>query len=510
MTPPFARFRRRQPAPCPTALLRRLFAVAAIVGAVTTVAAAEPALPLVAEYESSTTAYRAALEELAVRAEGHGLELLAKHVRGWSPAPSADRARFFLAGEADAPLAAATAASAYAAAFQERFAELRKTRAQALFALARRAAEGKQFSQAVAWTYETLREDPAHADAGRVLGRQLHDGRQMSPFAIAKRRAGQVWHPSFGWLPQDQVARYEAGERYLGGKWVTAAEDARIHATIDRGWTIDTENFRVVTNHSLEEGARLADRLEKMHQVWRQLFARYHTAEAEWTRLFAGGAPREYNRKRYNVVYLRNKEEYVAALVKREPKIELTSGIFMADDDRAYFFADAARSNDPFVFHEVTHQLFSLAKPTALRVGVRGNFWIVEGVACHFESLALHGDYAELGGVDNPRMKAARFRLLQDKFFVPTAEFAAMSLGQMQSNPRIATLYSQAAGMASFLLESDGGRYREAAVDYLQAIYGNKDTATTLAQMTGRSFAELDAEYQAYIAGLPEPGAASN
>lgn len=507
MTPPFARFRLRPPAPCPTACLRRLLAVAAIVGAFTTAAAAEPSPTLVAEYESSTVAYRAALEELAVSAEGHGLKPLAERARRWMPAPSADRARFFLAGESNSPLPAASPPFVEAATVQERFADIRRARAQTLFALAQRAAEGKQFSQAVAWTYEALRENPAHADAGRVLGWQLHDGRQMSPFAIAKRRAAQVWHPSFGWLPQDHVARYEAGERYLGGKWVTAADDARIHATIDRGWTIDTENFRVVTNHSLEEGARLADRLEKMHQVWRQLFARYHTAEAEWTRLFAGGAPREYNRKRYNVVYLRNKDEYVAALVKREPKIGLTSGIFMADDDRAYFFADAERSNDPFVFHEVTHQLFSLAKPTALRVGTRGNFWIVEGVACHFESLALHGDYAELGGVDNPRMKAARFRLLQDKFFVPSAEFAAMSLNQMQNNPRIATLYSQAAGMASFLLEADGGRYREAAVDYLQAIYGNKDTTTTLAQVTGRSFAELDAEYQAYIAGLPQPAA---
>ena len=78
-------------------------------------------------------------------------------------------------------------------------------------------------------------------------------------------------------------------------------------------------------------------------------------------------------------------------------------------------------------------------------------------------------------------------------------------LPRITTDPRIATLYSQAAGLASFLLESDGGRYREAVVDYMQAIYGNKDMATTLAQVTGRSFAELDAEYQAYIAGLPQP-----
>ncbi|MBN8628859.1 MAG: hypothetical protein J0M17_25580 [Planctomycetes bacterium] len=472
---------------------------------------AEPIATLSATYSAQTAKYREALMALAERAAQGGLGAEAEQLRTWSPAPATDRGRFFLAGYS--PPIDDSASSKLPADAQEvlrEFATLRRARADEHFQLARRAAADKQFSQAVAWTYEALRENPDHADAGRVLGLQTVDGRQRSPFAQAKHRANQVWHAKFGWLPQEHVTRYESGERYLNGKWVTAEEDARIHATVDRGWAVDTENFRVVTNHSLEEGVRLADRLERMHQVWRQLFARYHTAEAEWTRLFNGGAPRDYHKRRYNVVYFRTKEEYVAALEKREPKIGLTSGIFMSDDDRAYFFADAERSNDPFVFHEVAHQLFALSKPTALRIATRGNFWIVEGVACHFESLALHDDYAELGGTDNPRMKAARFRLLQDKFFVPLAEFAAMSRSAVQSNPRIATLYSQASGVASFLLEADDGKYREAAVDYLQTVYANKDTPTTFTQTTGRTFAELDAEYQRYIAELPAPSNGPN
>ena len=453
-------------------------------------------------YQAVSSDYGLRLKSLADALAARGDMEAARRVAEWrSPVPADQRRYYFPPGLAFASEKSTKAADGTKAV--ERFRQLRTDYAAALFELAKNAAGEKRISDAVAWTYETLREDPTHAGAARVLGLQLVDGRYLSAFEAAKHRAGDVWHERFGWLPQTHLARYEAGERYLQGKWVTSAEDARIHAAIERGWVVDTENFRVRTNHSLEEGARLAARLEKMHLVWRQLFARYHTAEGEWTRRFAGGAMKTLSNRRYNVVYYRNRNEYVAALERREAKIGLTSGIFMSDDDTAYFFADAERSNDPFVFHEVTHQLFSLSKATTLKVGERNNFWFVEGVACYFESLVLHPEYGELGRLDNIRLKAARFRLLQDGFYIPLAEFTAFSRAQLQSDPRIATLYSQAAGLAAFLLDGDEARYREAAVDYLHAIYGNRATPVTLAELTGRSYPELDADYRTWMTSLP-------
>ncbi|MCE9604255.1 MAG: hypothetical protein K8U03_05050 [Planctomycetia bacterium] len=455
-------------------------------------------------YEAEAARYRAQLAELAAWCRERNLAAEEKRVAGWLPKREPDKSYFFLI----TPDVATPGDTVKDSEFAVRFRTLRNEHAERLFALARTAAKEQEYSTAVQLAYETLRENPLHEAALKLLGYQLLDGRRLSYFELTKRRAGQAWHAEFGWILQSHVARYEAGERYLSGKWVAAAEDARLHATIDRGWNIDTENFRVRTNHSLEEGVRLAERLEKMNQVWRQLFARYQTPEAEWKRLFDGGAPRELPRKRFNVVYFRTREEYVAALIKREPRIEITAGIFMNDDDTAYFFADPEKNNDPFLFHEVTHELFSLSKRT-LNVGAKGNFWIVEGIACQMESLILHDDFAELGGVDNPRMRAARFRLLDTKFYVPLLEFTALTRTQMQSDSRIAMLYSQASGMASFLMYGEQGKYREATVDYLDAIYLGRDTPLTLTQRTGRSYAELDADYRRYIEALPMPAPAA-
>jgi hypothetical protein len=495
----------------PTAALlaATVFLCAAPSRAADTAAAAHAAAPadLQAAYVAATAEYRTALAELTAWCRTQGYEAEAKLAAQWHTEPPADKERYYLlpagGGASGNPISER-------ADFAERFSKLRTARAERLFALATQAAEAGRFSLAVRLVYETLREQPDHVAARKLLGHQSYEGRWLSTYETAKARSGQIWHSKFGWIQAAHAARWDGGERYLNGKWVAAADDARIHSTIERGWEIQTENFLIRTDHSLEEGVRLAERLEQLHQVWRQMFARFHTAEGEWRRLFAGGTPREFNRKRFNVVYYRSREEYVAALKKREPRIEQTSGIYMLDDDKAYFYAGAER-RDEFLFHEVTHQLFAQSRRTTGRIGAKGNFWIVEGIACHMESLDLgdaHSpgpDWADVGGAGTPRMTAARFRRLNDNFYVPLADFCRMTLVQVQQDPRIATLYSQASGLASFLLHGEGGKYREATVDYLLAVYAGSDTPATLAEKAGSPYAELDAQYKSYLLQLPAP-----
>lgn len=383
--------------------------------------------------------------------------------------------------------------------------ELRKKRADELFARGKQAADAGNCSTAARLAYQTLHKNPDHEAARKLLGYQKIDGRWLTDYQATKHRGGSVWHAKFGWLKLEEVTRYENDERFVNGRWLPAADDAAFRKTIEQGWKVDTEHFRLTTNVSLEEGVRLAERLESLFHVWRQLFARFHTPESEWKRLFAGGEPRKVPPKLYHVIYLKSKDEYVALLKKRIPQIDITSGIFMNDDDKAYFYADATTNNDAFLFHEVVHQLFALTKPSPPQVGVKGNFWIIEGVACYFESLALHDGYAELGDLTNPRIIAARHRRLVDDFYVPLAELTTFSMQKLQRDERIKMLYSQSSGLAWFLLEADDGRYREATNDYLSAVYAARDTATTLAERTGRTYVDLDADYLAYLKSLPEP-----
>lgn len=470
-----------------------------------------------AAYRTATDAYRGRLSELAAWCREHQLGAEADLLAAWLPPADSPKQHFYLlpidgnptspTAESDAP---ADAQAVDRGEFRKRFSELRTARAEELFELAREAAGGSQFSSAVRWGYETLREDPDHAAARKLLGYRNATGAWRTTFEEAKHRAGRQWHARFGWIEAEHAARYESGERYLNGRWVSAADDAKIHATIERGWEVQTEHFRIRTNHSLEEGARLAARLEQMQQVWRQMFARYHTPEAEWRRRFAGGELRSIPAKPLAVVYYRSRDEYVSKLKRREPRIEQTAGIYMVDDETAYFYFDSMKRDDAFLFHEVTHQLFS-AERTTLRVGAKANFWIVEGIACQFESLRLPGDgdlpsvdRAELGGYDNPRITAARVRLLDDNFYVPLVELTAMSMQVMQKDARLPTLYSQASGQADFLMHGEQGRYREATVDYLTAVYSGRDTPATLAERTGVAYDELDRQYRAYIESLPK------
>ncbi|HQF14728.1 MAG TPA: hypothetical protein PLS55_12620, partial [Thermogutta sp.] len=107
------------------------------------------------------------------------------------------------------------------------------------------------------------------------------------------------------------------------------------------------------------------------------------------------------------------------------------------------------------------------------------------------------------GGRRRARLLAARVRFLQDNFYVPLREFVTLGIKEWQSDPRIGALYSQAAGLMQFLMHYDGGRYRDAAVTYLAAVYSGVDTAETLSQVTKRTYAQLDQEYAAYLKSLP-------
>lgn len=375
--------------------------------------------------------------------------------------------------------------------------------ADRLFALGKEAADAGKCTEAARLAYAVLHADGDHEAARKLLGYRKLDGRWVTEFGASMQRAGSVWHAKFGWLPQDHVGRYEKGERYLNGRWGSAADDAAFRTTLDKGWKVDTEHFRLTTNVSLEEGVRLAGRLESLYHVWRQLFARYHTAPSEWKRLYAGGEPRKLPAKRYPVKYYRSKDEYIAALKKREPRIELTSGIFMNDDDTAYFYADEKTNNDGFLFHEVVHELFMLTRASTRPVATKANFWIVEGIACYFESLKLHDGYAELGDVTNARMHAARYRRLVDDFYVPLNELTTFSLQRLQSDERLPRLYSQSSGLAWFLMHAHDGKFREPTVEYLQAIYAGADTPTTLAEKVGKPYDALDREYLSYLQSLP-------
>jgi hypothetical protein len=390
--------------------------------------------------------------------------------------------------------------------WHKRFHQLRREQANSLEALARRAVRNGRASLAFDLVLAALRENPDHEAVRSLFGFQKYRNEWRTAWEVGKLRSGQIWHEKFGWLPKAHVRRYEEGQRYYRGRWITAEEDAQAHRDILSGWDIETEHYTIRTNHSLEAGVALGVKLEQLYRVWKQLFIRYFATESQVTALFDGRARGNGARPpRHQVVFFRDRDDYNQALRAAFPEIGMSIGVYVDSTRRAYFFAGEGY-DDRTLFHEATHQLFHESRPVAVDVGVKANFWIVEGIALYMESLHQEDGYHVLGGYDDLRMLAARYRLLHDDFHVPFSDLTAMGREAFQTDPRVATLYSQAAGLTHFLVSHENGRYRDALVGYLSAVYSGHDDPGTLARLTGVNYADLDGQYRKFIqsAGMPE------
>ena len=423
--------------------------------------------------------YPVQINELAAWCDQRGLTAEAKTTRQWLGKRDANKLYV-----ADLPRAVGrpslpAGAPEDVVEWDRRFWELRRKQAGLLEAMARRAVRADRASLAFDLILSAIREYPDHEGIRRILGYQKFNNNWHTNYEIKKLKSGQVWDEKFGWLPAKYLARYQKGDRWSANGWVTAKEDAAMHRDIANGWTVETEHYAIRTNHSLEAGVQLGEKLEQLHRVWRQLFIRYYRTEAQVAELF--------DRRRIPpplprmaVVYFRDRSEYVRGLRAAFPDfnraiVEKSEGVYIADTQRAYYFAGTSEL-ERNIYHEATHQLFHQSRPVVHDVGFHANFWIVEGIAMYMETLHHEGECVVLGGADDPRMLAAHFRLLDDKFYVPLAQFTSLSRERFQDDPRIATFYTQAAGLTHFLVHYEEGRYRDALVGFLTTLYSGVDT----------------------------------
>jgi hypothetical protein len=446
--------------------------------------------------------YAADLEQLAAWCDQHQLSVKARQTREWHIDRDPRKLYVFVLPDSLAA-PAKLADNANRAQWWERFTKLRHAEADALYDLAGKALEAHRLPLAYELIRETVREWPDHEKARAVIGFEKHDGRWVTPYAARKLSAGQVFDGRYGWLPAADVTRYEHGERNYRGTWLSAEKDAALHAPMKNGWRIETEHYVVTTNHSLEAGVRLATKLERLSDIWRTVFVTYYMYEGELAKRYRGDVlPRHENK--HQVVLFRNRDEYNATLKPAQPMIGMTLGYYWFENHTANFFVDSA-ADDSTLWHEATHQLFQESRAAVRDLGSKSNFWVVEAVAIYMESLVDHGGYYTLGGLDEGRMPAALTRLLKDNFYVPLAEVTAFGRDSLQHQPRLATLYTQFAGLANFFMHYDGGRYRQPLIDYLIAVYSGRAEPGTLAKLTGASYDKLDQQYREYMNDLANP-----
>jgi len=447
-------------------------------------------------YAELSDAYGQQLDELARWTHDSGMLAESRRTAAWRPVRQPDRFYLFLPKEPDS--AGRPAAPSASAVWRSRFDELRRGYAAQLWQLTADALRAGRISLACRLTNEVLREDPDHGPARQSLGYVRVGGTWRTPFERDRIRRGEVWHDRFGWIKREDVEPYERGMRRSGSTLISAEEDKRRRGRIENGWKIETAHFQITTNDSLEGGVQIARRLENLCALWRQVFADFWVRQSNSQQHFLQGDLFRFTGRPFHVTMFQTRDEYVRALHRHQPMIDMTLGIYFDRHRRGYFFA--GQEQDPgTLFHEATHQFFHESRRAARQVGKWDNFWIVEGIAAYMESLHDERDYWVLGGRDADRVAAARTRMGRDGFYVPFGELVRMGTDDIQRDPDIQKLYSQMASAATFLMHYDAGRYRTALMQYLQSVYEGRSRPDTLAQLTGTRYDVLDEQYREFL-----------
>jgi len=412
-------------------------------------------------------AFRGQLQLLATKCDEQELRQQAGVTRAWFPPRDPRRYYLFLPSVQD-PTRPDPDAPKLVQFWHEKFSEVRKEQAQRLFSLARSRAESADEAEAYRLLHEVLHEDPDHAEARRMLGYEQASGTWRKRFRKPQSRPVRAAHPMFGW-PRGQY------------------------------WRVDSEHFQVTTNVSAKAGLQAAEFLERVHGAWQQLFYEYWTVPGRLTARFDKDAGPLGPQRDYQVVLFSDQDEYVRQLGKFAPqKVAISSAIYSERWKMSFLYVNDDDSRAPWV-HEATHQFFQESGESVPTVGSHSNFWAVEGVALYMESLIDRGVVCTTGGADADRLQYARYRALNEGYYVPLEKLVAYERDRFEQDEDIRRLYSQSAGLAHFFMDGDGQAMRRPFIAYLRTVYRGLGKPETLSGEVGEEYASLDQQYRQFL-----------
>ena len=383
-----------------------------------------------------------------------------------------------------------------------------------IFSFAERFGEKKRGYDVVACVLTTLFVNPDHEKARKFFNYTLQNGIWRSKWELRQEEKGLVETSDFGWLPADYVERYRKGERFYKRQWISAREEEEKILASTSGWRVDTEHFSILSRVSLERGVEIGRLLEAYYQAWSRLFFRVIASESQWnSRLYTDT---DIISKRHKIIIYRNRDEYLRELKKHDSNVALSVGGYFPSLHCTFVYEPNDKDEFdllPLLFHETTHQLFeecSTSTQGRFKVDFQSrartaNFWVIEGIAVYAETFKINASKSAAtlgGGRDVFRIQCALESLFVDDDYAPLREYAGLSREEFQSRRDIATLYSEAAGLAYFFMHYDNGVYRDAFVTYLYNVYQGIDSSDSLEKAMGKTFEDLDREYVGFMKSI--------
>lgn len=450
-----------------------------------------------------------ALERIAQTCEERNLNVIAMQIRRMAQPVDPDLLRFEpLPSNVQPPIP--TDLSDDEREWRTQLRDHRKEYAKQLDSLAQQAVKSKLPSYAFQLIREAVFHDSDHERARRLLGYVRYKDKWVSQFEKQRLEKNEVWTAQFGWLPATHVDRYQNGERFYVGKWMSAKDEAKQRQDFSKAWEIKTEHYLLKTNHSLERGVELATALEEFHRFFQQTFAAFFDTPQQLEKLFAKTTVSHKRIKEpFQIHFFSSREEYITKLKPRYQGqiLALSNGVYDTDDRIVYSFENPEVSAETTMYHEATHQLLAAHLKPSPMIANRANFWLIEGFACYIESFQRQQGRLTLGDPRCIRFATARERLLKDGYYMPLEDFTRLGKDAYQAHPRLQNNYSQAAGIVHFFMHYDKGRYRDDLIEHLRLIYQQAEhgsPVTTLEDLTGTDFKILDQQYVEFSKALSQ------
>lgn len=264
-----------------------------------------------------------------------------------------------------------------------------------------------------------------------------------------------------------------------------------------------TPHFEIESNAEESRIAYLAKELEQTYLIWRQVFYDYWGSSDAVKRWIDGGGTASRSRRRYRILFFKDRASYLKQLGPLVPGIEVSTGYYDGKAEISFFYDGDKMAEDTWR-HELTHQLFRESGRATNQKAFENQFiWLDEGIATYVESTTknqhLFGEFYTLGGFDSRRIQYARLRRFLENYYIPSQELSALGRVQLQQRNDLVRIYSESAGLAEFLMNSDRGALQPNLNQFLRSMYQGKVKPGRFQSALGKTFLELDEQYVDFL-----------
>lgn len=385
-----------------------------------------------------TAEYLSELEKLADKCEELNLPVQANRTRTWWPQTRTDQTWLVFL-----PTLESTGSSdkdELVSKWQARFESLRRRHALYLLEEIQKLLEAREETDAYRLVWRAYREDPQNKQLSFVLQSFLN-----ASGIDSKARLATTPHPKYNW-PAKSFHR------------------------------VQLPHFRVVSNADANILENWTQELEKIFAVWTQAYPDLWLAPGALKNRLAGKNVPLERKAEMNVVLFSSREAYLQQLGKTEQLIESSVGYYSPKDTTSFFYVEANTVSYNTLVHELTHQI--LQEASLLRGSepwqTPSDFWIVEAIALHAESIWIGDEFATVGGWESPRLQVARYRMLRDDYWMDLDRLRSHSAENWKQQDELARAYTQSAGLAHLWLDHPDPAKREAFFQYLTSVYRNQ------------------------------------